>query len=64
MKHEEFEIKSKDNRILYGQSWAPDEIHNGVICLIHGIGEYIARYTYWAERAVSEDFAFIGIDLC
>ncbi len=64
MKHEEFVIKSKDNRILHGQSWAPDEIHNGVICLIHGIGEYIARYTYWAERAVSEDFAFIGIDLC
>lgn len=64
MKHENFEIKSTDNRTLFAQFWAPDDGVNGVICLIHGIGEHVNRYNYWAERAVSEGLAFLGFDLC
>lgn len=64
MKHEEFEIKSIDNRSLFVQSWIPDETISGVICFIHGIGEHLTRYSYWAERSVSEGYAFFGFDLC
>ena len=64
MKRENFEIKSTDNRTLFAQFWAPDDGVNGVICLIHGIGEHVDRYNYWAERAVSEGLAFLGFDLC
>jgi len=63
MKHEGFEIKSSDKRTLYAQLWAPDEVPNGVICLIHGIGEHVSRYNYWAERTASEGLVFMGIDL-
>ena len=64
MKHENFEIKSPDERTLFAQYWAPFDEVTGVICLIHGIGEYVNRYSYWAERAVSEGLAFLGFDLC
>ncbi len=64
MKQEGFEIKGSGERTLYAQLWAPDEVSNGVICLIHGIGEHVNRYHYWAERAVSEGFVFMGFDLC
>ena len=64
MKHENFEIKSPDKRTLFAQYWAPSDGVNGVICLIHGIGEHVNRYSYWAERAVSEGLAFFGFDLC
>lgn len=63
MKRDDFEIKSSENRTLFAQLWAPDDELNGVICLIHGIGEYVNRYWYWAERAVSEGYVFMGFDL-
>jgi len=64
MKHEEFEVKNQEGRILSMQLWAPDDELSGVICFVHGIGEHINRYTHWAERSASKGYVFFGFDLC
>lgn len=64
MKHEEFEVKNQEGRMLSMQTWAPDNEISGVICFVHGIGEHINRYTHWAERSVFKGYVFLGFDLC
>lgn len=51
MKRISFELDTKDNLVLSGHSWQPD---NGVpkasVAMVHGMGEHIMRYDNWAGR--------------
>ena len=61
--YETFELKrvSEEQRII-GYRWmlpAPD----GVVLLIHGIGEHCGRYQHAAERFLAANYACMGMDL-
>jgi alpha-beta hydrolase superfamily lysophospholipase len=59
----EINIKLSNGQILNGMIQSPDENIKAVIILVHGLGEYIQRYSGWAELFKNEGFGFIGVDL-
>lgn len=63
MKIEEFKIKAFDRISLYGKCWLPQEHPEGVVILIHGLGEHINRYNHWAKRFNNNGWVVTGIDL-
>jgi alpha-beta hydrolase superfamily lysophospholipase len=42
---------------------SPGEHTKAVIILVHGLGEHIQRYTFWAELFKNEGIGFLGVDL-
>jgi alpha-beta hydrolase superfamily lysophospholipase len=62
MKHEEFSFHTKDGLNLYAQSWSPDS-PEGVICLVHGLGEHSGRYVYVADLLNKAGYAVLASDL-
>ncbi|TAL71168.1 MAG: alpha/beta hydrolase, partial [Bacteroidetes bacterium] len=46
-----------------GMIQSPGENTKAVIILVHGIGEHIQRYVYWAELFRKEGIGFAGVDL-
>lgn len=63
MKIEEFKIKAFDRINLYVKCWLPLNHPEGVIILVHGLGEHINRYNQWAKRFSNNGWAVTGIDL-
>lgn len=59
---EEFSIITRDGTKLVGQEYLLDQ-PKGLICLVHGLGEHIGRYTHVADFFTSNGFSFFGIDL-
>jgi alpha-beta hydrolase superfamily lysophospholipase len=59
----DFNIKLSNGQILKGIIQSPGENTKSIIILIHGLGEHIQRYIYWAELFKKEDIGFVGVDL-
>jgi alpha-beta hydrolase superfamily lysophospholipase len=59
----DFNIKLSNGQVLRGMIQSPGEDVKAVIVMVHGIGEHIRRYAYWAELFRQERIAFTGVDL-
>ncbi len=63
MENEGFEIIATDGMKLTGYAWHPSGPVNGVVCLVHGLGEHLERWRHVAELFCTAQLAFFGIDL-
>jgi alpha-beta hydrolase superfamily lysophospholipase len=59
----DFNIKLSNGQILKGMLQSPGEDTKAVIILVHGLGEHIQRYSFWAEKFKNEGIGFLGVDL-
>jgi alpha-beta hydrolase superfamily lysophospholipase len=59
----DFNIKLSNGQILRGMIQSPGENLKAVIVFVHGIGEHIHRYDYWAGLFNREEIGFAGVDL-
>ena len=59
----EFNIRLGNGQVLKGMIRSPGENSRAVIVMVHGIGEHLQRYTYWADLFRKEGIAFTGVDL-
>ncbi len=59
----DFNIKLRNGQVLRGIIQSPGENTRAVIILVHGIGEHVQRYIYWADLFKKEGIAFAGVDL-
>jgi alpha-beta hydrolase superfamily lysophospholipase len=59
----DFNIKLSNGQVLRGMIQSPGENLRAVILFVHGIGEHIHRYDYWAELFNKEGIGFAGVDL-
>lgn len=59
----DFNIKLSNGQILRGMIQSPGESLRAVIVFVHGIGEHIHRYDYWAGLFNKEGIGFAGVDL-
>jgi len=59
----DFNIRLSNGQILRGIVQSPGEHTKAVILMVHGLGEHIQRYTYWAELFKNEGIGFLGVDL-
>ncbi len=59
----DYSIRLSNGQILRGLIRSPGEKLRAVIILLHGHGEHIQRYNYWAELFKRENIGFTGIDL-
>jgi acylglycerol lipase len=59
----DFNIKLSNGLILRGVIFSPGEDTRGVIIFVHGLGEHIQRYLYWADLFKKEGIGFAGVDL-
>lgn len=56
-------LRLNNGQLLNGFILSPGENPEGVIVLVHGIGEHVRRYNHWAERFKKENYAFTAIDM-
>jgi acylglycerol lipase len=63
MAHYEFERKAFDGLSLYFQCWQAEQTQNGVICLVHGMGEHSGRYEHWADLLNQAGYTVLTYDL-
>lgn len=56
-------IPSFDENLVYTYTWTPSEKPKGVIFIIHGMVEHIARYEYFAKQCNKHGFIVFGMDL-
>lgn len=63
MKHEEMFWQASDGLQLFAQSWEPAGEVEGVICLVHGLGEHSGRYGHWVEMLGQAGYAVLAPDL-
>ena len=59
----EFNIKLHNGQVLNGMIQSPGENTRAVIIMVHGLGEHIQRYNYWADLFKREGIGFLGVDL-
>jgi acylglycerol lipase len=59
----DFNIKLSNGQVLSGMIQSPGESTNAVVILVHGLGEHIHRYVYWADLFKKEGIGFTGVDL-
>lgn len=62
MKQVEFEFRTKDGIKLFAREWCTDKEPQGVVCLIHGLGEHCGRYNHLAEALTKEGFCMLAFD--
>lgn len=55
-------ITTSDNLKLHTVAWRPEGTPRGIVFIVHGYGEHIARYPHVAEALVNAGFAVYGID--
>lgn len=56
-------LVSRDGTSLYTVNWLPDSKPKAAICIIHGIGEHIGRYSHVAETLTKAGYLVFGFDL-
>lgn len=56
-------LRLNNGQLLNGFILSPGDNPEGVIVLLHGIGEHVRRYNHWAEMFRKENFAFTAIDM-
>lgn len=59
----DFNIKLRNGLVLKGMIRMPGSDPKAVIVLVHGLGEHIQRYEYWAGLFNQERIVFTGVDL-
>lgn len=59
----DFNVELSNRQLLNGFIQSPGENPEGVILLVHGIGEHVRRYRHWADLFRKENFAFAALDL-
>ena len=59
----DFNIKLSNGQVLKGMIQSPGEDTKAVVVLVHGLGEHVHRYEYWAELFKKEGIGFAGVDL-
>ena len=59
----DFNIKLSNGQVLRGMIQSPGDNTKAVIILVHGLGEHIQRYIYWADLFKKEGIGFAGVDL-
>lgn len=62
MKTFETSWKSADGTDLYARGWEPEGAPRAVVCLVHGLGEHVARYENVATALTAEGFVLFGFD--
>ncbi len=62
MSHIEFTRKTSDGQALVYQGWLPQGEPQAVICLVHGLGEHVARYAHVAQALNAAGYAVLGFD--
>lgn len=56
--------KTKDGLDIFSEGWEPaGRKPKAVICLVHGVGEHVSRYTHVAEAFANAGYAMMGADL-
>jgi len=63
MQHFEFGWKTGDGLQLYAQGWQPETEPEGVVCLVHGLGEHSGRYAHLAAFLNQAGYALLAFDL-
>lgn len=63
MAHYEFKHFATDGIELYFQGWQTENKANGVISLVHGLGEHSGRYSHWANLLNQAGYSVIANDL-
>ena len=63
MTYNELEWNSKDNLNIYARYWKPEGTVKGTVCLVHGLGEHIGRYTHVGEFLSAGGYAFLAADM-
>jgi alpha-beta hydrolase superfamily lysophospholipase len=63
MQHNEYGLVSVDGLRLHAQEWTPDGGLNGVVCLVHGLGEHSGRYAHLGEAFAANALALNAFDL-
>ena len=63
MKTFEWNWKTSDGLEIYSRAWAPERTPKAVVCLIHGLGEHIGRYTHVGAALSKAGYALLGFDL-
>ncbi len=61
-KAEDFNFQSKDNLKLHAQKWEVEK-PVAIICMVHGLGEHIGRYSLVASTFNKQQVSFWGFDL-
>lgn len=61
MQETEFNWQTKDGLNIYAKEWKAEK-PQGVICLVHGLGEHINRYAHFARFFTEKGFSVIGYD--
>ena len=59
----EYSIKLKNGQVLRGFIASPQQKTRATIIFVHGLGEHIQRYAFWAEQLNKEGIGFTGVDL-
>ena len=62
IKAEDFNFRSKDNLKLHGSRWTVEN-PLAIVCMVHGLGEHIGRYTPLANTFNHKQISFWGFDL-
>jgi acylglycerol lipase len=62
MKHTEGTFKSVRDLDIHYEAWLPDGEVKAVLFIVHGVGEYCARYTNVVDRFVPLGYAVYGLD--
>jgi len=63
MQHFEFGWKTGDGLQLYAQGWQPETEPEGIVCLVHGLGEHSGRYAHLAAFLNQAGYALLAFDL-
>ena len=63
MKHFEFEWQTADRLRLFAQGWQPQTRIQGVVCLVHGLGDHSGWYTHVATALTRAGYVFLCYDL-
>jgi acylglycerol lipase len=59
----DYNIKLSNGQVLKGIITSPGDNLHALIIMVHGIGEHIKRYEYWAELFGKNNIGFTGVDL-
>ncbi len=59
----DFNIKLSNRQVLRGIIISPGEKTRAVIIFVHGLGEHVRRYLYWAGLFRDDGIGFAGVDL-
>lgn len=62
MKYTEFQFNTNEGSVLYAREWQPENELQGVICLVHGLGEHSGRYDHLALALSQAGYVLLSFD--